>query len=222
LLVGYQMNEEIAKKKRVFICEDHLIYIDGLKSIIDQHSNEFELVDSCQNGTYAAKKIPFLAIDILLLDLNVPGMNGFEIMNFLREQNHEINIIIITMYDDPTIIKKAQLAGASAYLLKDVSNETLLQVMRHPTGKQFYIQEGLNHPDNAIFKDSFSNVVKLTMREKEIVQLVVKGMTTQEIAEKLFLSINTIETHRRNIYRKLNIRNLPELVNFAHSYDLMN
>ena len=126
------------------------------------------------------------------------------------------------MYDDPTMIRKAELAGANAYLLKDVSNETLLEVMRHPTGGQFYIQEGLKHPDNAIFKDSFSSVVKLTMREKEIVQLVVSGLTTVEIAEKLFLSTNTIETHRRNIYRKLNIKNLPDLVNFAHSYDLMN
>ncbi len=215
------MKAAIPSKKRVFICEDHLIFIDGLTGIIDKNSEEFELVETAHNGTYTAKKIPFLDIDILLLDLNVPGLNGLEVIEFLRQTDSEINIIVITMYDDPTMIKKAKSAGANAYLLKDVSNQTLLDVMRRPKSDEFYLQEGLNHPEGSMFKESFSNVIKLTMREKEIVQLIVKGHTTALIAKELFLSVNTIETHRRNIYRKLDVKNLPELVNFAHSYDLM-
>ena len=215
------MTATIPSKKRVFICEDHLIFIDGLKGIIDKNSEEFELVESAQNGTYAAKKIPFLDIDILLLDLNVPGLNGLEVIEFLRQTDPEIKIIVITMYDDPSMIKKAQSIGANAYLLKDVSNQTLLDVMRRPKKDGFYLQEGLSHPDSSIFKESFSSIIKLTMREKEIVQLIVKGQTTSQIAAELFLSVNTVETHRRNIYRKLDVKNLPELVNFAHSYDLM-
>ncbi len=208
--------------KKVFICEDHQIFLDGLVSIITSHSEEFELVESASNGTYTAKKIPFLNIDILLLDLNIPGFNGFEVISYLREQKLDLKIIVITMYDDPTMIKKAKDVGANAYLLKDVSESTLLEVLRHPEGEKFFIQEGLTNPDHTLFKESFSNVVKLTMREKEIVQLVVKGNTTQQIADFLFLSVNTIETHRRNIYRKLEIKNLSELIGFANKYDLMN
>jgi len=208
--------------KKVFICEDHQIFIDGLSSIISSHSDEFELIETSKNGTYTAKKIPFLDIDILLLDLNIPGLNGFEVIQFLREQKLPIKIIVITMYDDPTMIKKAKDAGANAYLLKDVSDETLLEVLRHPDNDKFFIQEGLSNPDHSLFKESFSNVVKLTLREKEVVQLVVKGNTTQKIADILFLSVNTIETHRRNIYRKLEIKNLTELIGFANKYDLMN
>lgn len=209
-------------KKRVFICEDHQIFMDGLKGIINSHGAEFELVETAKNGQYTASKLPFLDVDILLLDLNVPGLNGFEVMELVRQKKLLIKIIVITMYDDPTMIKKAKDAGANAYLLKDVTDETLLSVMRNPITEKFFIQEGLNNPDHALFKESFSSVVKLTMREKEVVQLVVKGNTTQQIADVLFLSVNTIETHRRNIYRKLEIKSLTELIGFANKYDLMN
>jgi DNA-binding NarL/FixJ family response regulator len=208
--------------KRVFICEDHQIFMDGLIGIIKSCPTEFELVEVAKNGTNTARRVPFLEIDILLLDLNVPGLNGFEVMDEIRRRHLPIKIIVITMYDDPTMIKKAKEAGANAYVLKDVSDDTLLAVMREHNTDKFYIQEGLNNPDHMLFKESFSSVLKLTMREKEIVQLVVKGNTTQEIANLLFLSVNTIETHRRNIYRKLEVKNLSELIGFANKYDLMN
>ncbi|MGB0806145.1 MAG: response regulator [Salibacteraceae bacterium] len=208
--------------KKVFICEDHQIFLDGLSGIINTYPKEFQIVETAKNGTYAASKIPFLDIDILLLDLNIPGLNGFEVIKIVREKKLPIKIILITMYDDPSMIKKAKEAGANAYLLKDVSDETLLSVMRNTENDKFFIQEGLNNPEHAMFKESFSSVVKLTMREKEVVQLVVKGNTTQQIADTLFLSVNTIETHRRNIYRKLEIKSLSELIGFANKYDLMN
>ena len=208
--------------KRVFICEDHHIFIEGLTGVVNAYSDEFKLVETAKNGAYAAKKVPFLDIDILLLDLNIPGLNGFEVMTVLKKHNPAIKIIVITMYDDPTMIKKAKDAGANAYLLKDVSDETLLEVMRDTNPEKFFIQEGLNNPDHVMFKESFSNLTKLTLREKEVVQLVVKGNTTAEIADALFLSVNTIESHRRNIYRKLEIKSLTELIGFANKYDLMN
>ena len=208
-------------KKRVFICEDHQIYIDGLVNLIQQNSDEFELVEACQNGAYAGAKIPFLDIDILLLDLNVPGINGFDLIEEIRKSNESMTIVVITMYDDPSMIKRVKNLGANAYLLKDVSNTVLLKTMQSITAKDFVLQEGLNNPDDSVFKESFSATVKLTMREKEIVQLIVKGKTTTEIADVLSISSNTIETHRRNLYRKLEVKNLTELINFAHTYDLM-
>jgi DNA-binding NarL/FixJ family response regulator len=208
-------------KKRVFICEDHQIYIDGLVNLIHQNSSEFELVEACQNGSYASAKIPFLEFEILLLDLNIPGINGFELIEQIRKRDQPISIIVITMYDDPSMIKKVQNLGANAYLLKDVSNDVLLKTMQIITPTDFILQEGLNHPDQSVFKESFSNSMKLTMREKEIVQLIVNSKTTAEIAETLCVSPNTVETHRRNLYRKLEVKNLSELINFAHTYDLM-
>ena len=210
-----------SKKKQVFICEDHQIYIDGLVNLIKDNSREFELLEACQNGTYASAKIPFLDIDILLLDLNIPGTNGFELIEEIREAEQPMSIIVITMYDDPSMIKKVKNLGANAYLLKDVSNTVLLNTMQTVTQNSFILQEGLSNPDTSVFKESFSATLKLTLREKEIVQLIVKGLTTAQIAEKLNNSTNTIETHRRNLYRKLDVKNLTELVNFAHTYDLM-
>lgn len=208
-------------KKRVFICEDHQIYIDGLVNLIKKNSQEFELIEACQNGAYASAKIRFLDIDILLLDLNIPGINGLELIEDIRNRKQPMSIIVITMYDDPVMIKKVKNLGANAYLLKDVSNEVLLKTMQTIQPKDFILQEGLTHPGEEVFKESFSSVVKLTMREKEIVQLIVNGLTTSQISENLNISTNTIETHRRNLYRKLDVKNLTELINFAHTYDLM-
>lgn len=209
------------KKKRVFICEDHQIYIDGLVNLIHQNSGEFELIETCQNGSYASAKIPFLELDILLLDLNVPGINGFELIENIRKSNNSLSIIVITMYDDPSMVKRVKSLGANAYLLKDVSNTVLLKTMQTISSNSFVLQEGLSNPDDSIFKESFSATLKLTMREKEIVQLIVKGKTTTEIADVLSISPSTIETHRRNLYRKLEVKNLTQLINFAHTYDLM-
>ena len=208
-------------RKRVFICEDHQIYIDGLINLINNNSDSFELVEACQNGAYASAKIPFLELDIILLDLNLPGINGFEIIEGIRKTDQPVSIIVITMYDDPSMIKKVKNLGANAYLLKDVANEILLETMLLVKPTSFILQEGLKPVSEAIFKESFSSAVKLTMREKEIVQLIVKGKTTLEIAEVLCVSANTVETHRRNLYRKLDVKNLTELINFAHTYDLM-
>jgi len=211
----------MGNKKRVFICEDHQIYIDGLVNLIQSHNDEFELVEACQNGTYASLKIPFLKFEILLLDLNIPGINGFVLIEQIRKTDQPISIIVITMYDDPSMVKKVKNLGANAYLLKDVSNDVLLKTMQTITPKDFVLQEGLKHSEEPIFKESFSASIKLTLREKEIVQLIVKGQTTAEIADVLSISTNTIETHRRNLYRKLEVKNLTELINFAHTYDLM-
>ena len=208
--------------KKIFICEDHQIFIDGLISTIKSKPDSFELVGYLKNGTDFINKAPFLDIDVLLLDLNIPGANGFEIVKYIRKKQLNIKVVIITMYDDPVMIKKAKEAGANAYLLKDVSNETLIKVLEEESTEMFFIQDGLKKPEDVLFKEPFSNVVKLTMREKEVVQLVVKGNTTKEIADTLFLSVNTIETHRRNIYRKLEIKNVSELISFANKYDLMN
>jgi DNA-binding NarL/FixJ family response regulator len=125
-------------------------------------------------------------------------------------------IIALTMYNDPEIIKKAKLAGANAYLLKDVPTETLIDFIFNTSPRKFVLQPGLSQPTNGSeFNSPFVNNMKLTKREKQIINLILESKTTQEIANELKLSPSTIETHRRNIYIKLEVKNVKELIKLS-------
>lgn len=207
------------KTKKIYICEDHHIFISGLKSLIDATPG-MEVVGWATNGLTAKREIPTLEIDVILLDLNLPGISGFELAKEIRYFNKSVVFIALTMYDDQQIIKKAKNAGANAYLLKDVPSETLIETIQTTTNHDFKIQKGLTFNDQEAFTSSFVNQMKLTKREKQIIQLILDSKTTNEIADELHVSVSTIETHRRNIYIKLKVKNVKELIKLGLNNNL--
>lgn len=204
-------------RSSVVICEDHEIVYTGLKLILDQ-SDDFEIIGHAQNGQELLPLLTQSDADILILDLNLPDTDGFTLLKSVRELNKNIFVIILTMYHEQHLIQRAKDEGANAYLLKNASNEELLEALRQVNHKTFFVTRELQTEGEhqEIFKDEFSQKMKLTRREIEIIRLLAMGNTSQQASVALTISPHTVDTHRKNIFRKLKINNIADLVRFAH------
>lgn len=205
------------QRRSVVICEDHEIVYTGLKLILDQ-SDDFEIIGHVQSGAELLPLLQQYQADVLILDLNLPDTDGFSLLKAVREVNKHIFVIILTMYQENHLIQRAKDEGANAYLLKNASNEELLQALRQVSHQSFFVTSEL-HLDNDhhdLFKDEFSQKMKLTRREIEIIRLLAMGNTSLQASVVLSISQHTVDTHRKNIFRKLKINNIADLVRFAH------
>ena len=204
-------------KKKIFVCEDHTIIIDGLRLLFSQH-DEFELVGFTRHGEELMPALQQHQPDLLILDLNLKEWDGFTLLDEIRKVNQTIKVLILTMYQDPDLITKAQELGANAFLPKNITNEELVQALHQVFETRFFIPLSLRQQLNQKqqLRDQFVDRLKLTRREIEIIRSIAQGLSSVQIATQLNVSSHTVETHRKNIFRKLNISNVAELVHFAH------
>ena len=204
-------------KKKIFVCEDHTIIIDGLRLLFSQH-DEFELVGFTRHGEELMPALQQHQPDLLILDLNLKEWDGFTLLDEIRKVNQTIKVLILTMYQDPDLITKAQELGANAFLPKNITNEELVQALHQVFETKFFIPLSLRQQLNQKqqLRDQFVDRLKLTRREIEIIRSIAQGLSSVQIATQLNVSSHTVETHRKNIFRKLNISNVAELVHFAH------
>jgi len=204
-------------KKKVFVCEDHTIIIDGVRLLLDSNP-DFTLAGFTTEGNELLRQIEKTQPDILLLDLNLKEYDGLSLLEQLKKTHPEVKVLILTMYEDEELINRAKKLGASGYLPKNISNEALLIALGEVEVESFYVPDGLQKKiaQRKAFRDEFIDRMKLTKREVEIIRSIAQGQPTPVIAEKLFVSPYTIETHRKNIFRKLGLSNMAELVRFAH------
>ena len=205
---------------KVLIADDHLIFLDGLKSLLE-NEEEIEVVVVAENGKQALEKIAALdetqRPEIAVLDVRMPEMDGIEATKFIQKDYPEMKVLILTMYNKPEFIQELKESGASGYILKNKGKEELVDaIYTLHGGDTYYGQEVAKTFLDSLAKKSTSQKVKLTKREVEVLKCIAGGMTTPEIAEKLFISHPTVETHRRNLLSKLNLRNSLELVKYAH------
>lgn len=209
------------QKKKIFICEDHTIVIDGLKALL-QSDNRFEIIGH-DDGGQIHEILRGIIPDILLLDLNLNGIDGFEVLKMFRTYNQKTKVIILTMYKENELIERARKSGANAYILKNTSNQELIDCFEKVYEQPFYLGNTLTSHLNGhdLFRDRFAQKVKLTKREIEIIKLISVGKSSQTIADELFLSPLTIETHKKNIFKKLQVNSSVELVTFAHENNLL-
>lgn len=204
-------------KKKVIICEDHAIVYAGLKLLLDQ-SPRYELTGYTQKGAELIPLIKEHHPDILILDLNLPDTDGFTLLKSIRQFNSTLRIIILTMYQDEHLVERARQEGANAYLLKNASNEELLNTLNNLDQLEFYITRELEQEMDRkkLFQDAFAQKMKLTKREIEIIRLLASGKSSPQVSTELSISAYTVDTHRKNIFRKLEINNIADLVRFAH------
>ncbi len=200
---------------KIILADNHRLFIDGLRNLLSDEG-DFEILDFAFDGKELLNLLNLVHPDVVLLDINMPGLNGFETAKHIKRANPRIRIVLLTSYDDELFIKKARDLAVNGYLLKDCSKEELVNCIRqvHLDEKLFYQQRDLKKHAPSEFDKDFINQFRITEREIEIVELLKDGLTNYQVANQLNISVHTVETHRKNVMHKLGVNNLASLLKF--------
>jgi DNA-binding NarL/FixJ family response regulator len=203
------------KKIKVMLVDDHQIILDGLKSLLE-NADEIQVVATANNGNEALNALKLLTVDVILMDIDMPKLNGIDATRQIHEKYKDVKVIMLTMHSESTMIKNLIEIGAHGYLLKNSSKEELLDaIYKVAKGEKYFSSEvtlSLLHPQ----KSKTSDIkIDFTQREIEIIQLLADGLTNKEIGDKLFISHRTVDTHRTNIMKKVGVNNVAGLISFA-------
>ena len=206
---------------KLVIADDHELFRNGLAELLRKH-DDIKIVKSVADGLEFMELInnQFEA-DIVLLDITMPNMDGFEVLKELQTSVSTIKPIVISMHSDGNYIAKCAKMGAYGYLLKNTDEaELILAIRRVNKGKKYFSAEISEKMINFMSTQSISENI-LSNKETEVLGLISKGLTTKEIAAKLFVSSRTIETHRANVLKKLEVKNTAELIKKAAKMNLI-
>lgn len=205
----------------VLLADDHEVILDSLAMMISSLDG-IQVVGKAANGRDALDKVNKHNVDIVLSDMHMPGMNGIELAWQLSEQHPDLRLILLTMEEEPEVVRAAVLAGIWGYVLKRASVLELEKAIRSVAGGEKYYMNTSNGEENSAestnlneLPDSNNNLSQLSKREIQIIRMIVNDVPGHEIAEQLFISPKTVETHRRNIFRKLNIHTAVALTRIA-------
>ncbi len=210
----------------LLLIDDHEIFRDGIKSYLTQQhvfDAMYEAGDIHSAKSIIEQKQPTL----LLLDLSLGNKSGIEIIKFVKEKKLPSKCIVLSMHDDSAYINQCLALQAAGYILKNESGAELLKAIQFVLRGETYLSHGVskillkNYNPKGNAKQLHTDQNKLTSRELEIVLLIEKGLKTQQIANKLFISIKTVETHRSNLFKKLNVTNAIELINKVRTLKLI-
>ena len=207
-------------KRKIVIAEDHTILRAGLRALLAAQ-NGLEVIGEAGDGREAIRKVDTLQPDLLLIDLSMPKLNGIDAIREIKSQHPKIKIIVLTVHKSDEYIIAALKAGANGYMLKDASqNELLLAIDYVINGKTFLSPSISDKVVDAFLntdkKDKPAAVLEnLTAREREILKLVAEGNTNKKIAYHLCISLKTVEKHRSNLMKKLDLRNTAALTAYA-------
>lgn len=207
---------------KILLIDDHKIFNDGLKSLLNEQSD----FNVCAQ-IFQAKDVNFTIQkhhpDLIILDINLQGINGIELGKKIVADFPKTKVMILTMYNQPTLLEEARKAGLHGYLLKDATTPELLTGIRHILAGNTYFDSKITKTEHLTedpFGDDFARRLNLTFREVEIIKLIKEGLTNEQIAERLGVRFFTIKTHRKNIHFKLGINNVAELIDFANKQNL--
>ncbi len=206
---------------KILIVDDHSLFIDGLKSMFSS-IEDISVTGEAYDGKSACTKAEELSPDVILLDIGLPDIDGTEVCKLIHEKNSDIKIIAITMHEEHTFVTKMLENGASGYLLKNSKKDQMITAIREVNnGGSYYSKEVTDILIHGLKNTSDSDSPKVSRREKEVLELIVYEYTTNQIAEKLFISLNTVESHRANLLAKLNVKNTAGLVRVALEKNLL-
>lgn len=206
---------------KILLVDDHHLFSDGLQSLL-QNEQEFEVVGQIYDGNQVLSAIQQCAPDLVLLDVNLPQKNGKELAAIILKDFPVIKVIILTMYDETQLVKDFDKMGVHGYILKNSTKSELLSgINRVLSGKRFFDPKlSRNIPQPTLVDDEFIRKFSLTPREIEMIRLIKNGLSSQEIADIVHLSLMTVKTHRRNIHFKLKTETTADLIRFAHENGL--
>ena len=197
-------------KIRILLADDHKIVIDGLRLILDSNEN-FDVVGEVENGRQVLDFIEKQKVDIVVLDINMPVMDGITCAKRIKSDFKNVKVIILTMYAQKSFIEEIIQIGIDGCLLKNNTGKELSEAIeRVHSGKSYYDQIQSFAPNEEEIKK-----YKLGQREIEIIHALADGLTSSQIGEKLFISEHTVKTHRKNILKKLDLHSSSELIQYA-------
>lgn len=209
----------MTEKINVIIADDHQMIIDGLKGMISQHA-QYQVIAEANNGQTAYEMIAAdpEKFDFLLTDISMPLLSGTQLCKMVKNQFPNIQVLILSMYNNAPAVKEAIMAEADGYILKNSGRNELLEALHRITNGGTYFSQDIvpiiysQYNKQKIQDEQLS---QLTQREKEILSLIVKEYTSEEIAEKLFISKKTVDNHRQHLLDKTNCKSTVGLVKFA-------
>lgn len=198
---------------RVIIADDHLLFIDGLLSLLSNLPS-IQVTDVANNGKQLLERLRLKRPDVVLLDINMPEMNGLAALEYIKQSFPALKVIMLSTYSEEHLVNKARQSGANGYLLKNCTKDELLHAIDvvHSGELCFPSQHAAKQP--SFQTDSFLKQFSLSTRESEIIQYIKQAYTNQQIADRLYLSIYTVETHRKNIMQKLGLKTPSALMKF--------
>lgn len=213
---------------KIIALDDHPVITDGLKLLLNKNT-KFNLCAAVHSWekliSKAEKEIP----DIIILDLNIPGENILVKLKSFCRQYPAVKVLIFSSYNAPSLVKRSFAHGANGYLLKDTSQEELCNALTTIANDEIYIGKRVavsKKPKKELLpffelKDNFAIIQQLTPREKQLVKLIAKGYESQIIADQLFISFHTVQSHRKSIMRKLNLHSAADITRFAFENKLI-
>lgn len=214
------MHPQKTSKLRLVLADDHTMMRSGLRLLLEREPG-FMVVGEASDGREAIEVTDAQTPDVVVMDVAMPNLNGIEAARRITNSHPNTAVIILSMHSDESYVLRALNAGARGYLLKDSAESDLISAVRAVSeGKAFFspaiskllVEDYVRQLRQRGVEDSYE---LLTPRERELVQLLAEGKTTKEIAANLNLSPHTVETHRSNVMRKLNLNSLPELILYA-------
>lgn len=216
-------------KMRLILVDDHAVLRAGLRMLLDSQP-DMRVVGEAADGEEALRTCRELRPDVVLMDISLPGLNGIEATKVLRRECPQIRVLVLTMHDDEAYFKQVLQAGSSGYVLKKAADTELLSAIRavhrgevflYPSMAKVLVEELLQARPSAPPGGAREAPTSLSEREKEVLRLIALGHTNQEIADVLYLSVKTVETHKARIMTKLGTRSRSELVRYAMQLNLV-
>lgn len=211
------------EKIKIIIADDHTMFLQGIVSLLENDEN-ISILGKTGDGKGVFEIMKNTVPDIILLDISMPEMDGIEVTRIIKQKHPAVKILIVSTHSNTQMIAKLIRMGVDGYLLKNTEKEELFHAIHMIyKGKTYFCKEveDKNGENNFKLKNETLQLTELSSREKEILILIAQEFTGSEIAEKTFISLNTVNTHRRNLISKLNVKNTAGLVKYAIEYGLL-
>lgn len=200
------------------ICDDHTLFCEGIKALL-RNQPSLEIIGEAHDGRQAVELVKELRPDVLLMDVSMPDLSGFDATRRVHEFDESVKVLILTMHDEEELVARCLEAGASGYIIKDAPASQLIYAIET-------VQKGEKYLSPAVLKKVLSGYVKssqrprtsydrLSAREREVLKLLADGLSVKEIATRLNLSVKTVDVHKYNLMRKIDVHDRAELIKYA-------
>ncbi len=214
----FQIIERMRKNIKILLADDHKMFAAGIDNLL-AGVPDFEIVGVYHNGKDALNALESEKVDLVITDMNMPGMNGLGLLQQIKKKRWKVKTMVLSMYDEEEIFQKCVKQGVNAYVLKNADPDELIYTIREVIEDRyvFHFEHVLQQAEDDDFEqyDHFKLTFKLSKRELEILKHIAKGNTSKEVADLLHLSIHTVETHRKHLHQKLGVSSMAELIKKA-------